>query len=416
MHYIINDKDMIQIPIILYKRNIINQITPYLFTEDIVVLHGARQVGKTYILYYLAKIIQEKGESTHFIDLEDSRLKEILDKGVDSFISYLKEEGFLNQKKVFIFIDEIQYLENPSSFLKIIADHHKEIKLIVSGSSSFNIKNKFKDSLVGRTVNFDIFNLSFSEFLVFKNYYVDFKEINSQKKIDELMSLYEEYVKYGGYPKIVLTDEIEKKSKYINQIIDTYIKKDIRDLAEIKEVDKFNRLLEVLASQSGHLLNVTELANTVNLSKITLEKYLFLLEETYIIKLVSPYSENKRKELFKTPKVFLFDTGLMNILWLKEFPKEILGDIFETSIFSELIKKYGVEKVHFWRTSDKKEIDFILKDKNTPLPIEAKLNFSKTDTSAMKYFSSEYAVSEYKTVALYGEKGNRPTLIYPWEL
>jgi len=407
---------MIQIPIILFKRNIADKITPYLFTDDIIVLHGARQVGKTYILYYLAKLIQDKGEQAHFIDLEDSRLREILDKGVPSFISYLKEEGLLSEKKIFIFIDEIQYLENPSSFLKMIADHHKEIKLIVSGSSSFNIKSKFKDSLVGRTVNFDIFNLSFEEFLVFKDYFVDFKEIHTQKKIAEMVSLFEEYVKYGGYPKIVLTSEIDKKNKYLNQIIDTYIKKDIRDLAEIRDVDKFNRLLEVLASQSGQLLNVTELANTVNLSKITLEKYLFLLEETYIIKMVRPYSENKRKELFKTPKVLFFDTGLMNILWLREFPKEILDSVFETSIFSELIKKYGTEKVYFWRTADKKEIDFILKDKNILLPIEAKLNFANTDISVLKYFSSEYAMNDYKTVALYGKMGSKINVIYPWNL
>ena len=87
-----------------------------------------------------------------------------------------------------------------------------------------------------------------------------------------MIQQYEEYVKYGGYPKIVLTSEIEKKSAYVNQIIDTYVKKDIRDLAEIKDIDKFNRLLEVLAAQSGQLLNVAELSNTVNLSKITLEK------------------------------------------------------------------------------------------------------------------------------------------------
>ncbi len=407
---------MIQIPAILYKRNIVDRIAPYLFTGDIVVLHGARQVGKTYIMYYLAKIVQEKGELAHFIDLEDGRLKEILNAGVEPFVSYLKEEGLLTGKRAFVFIDEIQYLENPSSFLKIIADHHKEIKLIVSGSSSFNIKRKFKDSLVGRTVNFDIFNLSFEELLLFKDYQADLKEIHTAKKIGELVSLYEEYVKYGGYPKIVLTGGTDKKSTYVNQIIDTYVKKDIRDLAEIKDVDKFNRLLEVLASQSGQLLNVTELANTVNISKITLEKYLFLLEETYIIKLVRPYSRNIRKELFKTPKIFFFDTGLMNILWLKAFPQEILGEIFETSIFSELVKKYGTGKVAFWRTTDKKEIDFIVKDTDALLPIEAKLNFSKMDASSMKYFSAEYSVSGGKTVALYGDRKDPDATIYPWEL
>lgn len=407
---------MIKIPKVLYKREIVDQISKYLFTDDIIVLHGARQVGKTHILYYLAKIIQEKGEQAHFIDLEDGRLRDILDSGVSSFLSYLKEEGVFSEKRVFVFIDEIQYLENPSSFLKMVIDHHKNIKLIVSGSSSFNIKNKFKDSLVGRTVNFDIFNLSFSEFLLFKNYQVDFKEIHTQKKISELTELYEEYIKYGGYPKIVLTPEVEIKNKYINQIIDTYIKKDIRDLAEIKDVDKFNKLIEVLASQSGNLLNVAELSNVVNLSKQTIEKYLFLLEETYIIKLLHPFSKNKRKELFKTPKVFLFDTGLLNILWFKEFPKETLGSVFETSIFSELVKKYGSDNVYFWRTTDKKEIDFILKDKNNLIPIEAKLNFAKAETPALKYFSSEYSTEKYKTVALQGERKDDPKMIYPWNL
>lgn len=407
---------MIKIPKVLYKREIIDQISKYLFTDDIIVLHGARQVGKTHILYYLAKIIQEKGEQAHFIDLEDGRLRDILDGGVSSFLSYLKEEGVFSEKRVFVFIDEIQYLENPSSFLKMVIDHHKNIKLIVSGFSSFNIKNKFKDSLVGRTVNFDIFNLSFSEFLLFKNYQVDFKEIHTQKKISELTELYEEYIKYGGYPKIVLTPEVEIKNKYINQIIDTYIKKDIRDLAEIKDVDKFNKLIEVLASQSGNLLNVAELSNVVNLSKQTIEKYLFLLEETYIIKLLHPFSKNKRKELFKTPKVFLFDTGLLNILWFKEFPKEILGSVFETSIFSELVKKYGSDNVYFWRTTDKKEIDFILRDKNNLIPIEAKLNFAKAETLALKYFSSEYSTEKYKTVALYGERKDDPKMVYPWNL
>lgn len=407
---------MIKIPELLYKRTIVDKIIPYLTTDDIIILHGARQVGKTHILYYLAELLQEKGEITHFIDLEDGRLKEILDNGVDSFISYLKEEGIFSDKKVFVFIDEIQYLENPSSFLKLLHDHHKEVKLVISGSSSFNIKSKFSDSLVGRTVDFNIFNLSFEEYLLFNKYHVDFKEVHTEKKIAELSSFYEEYVKYGGYPKIALTPEIDKKAAYVRQIIDTYVKKDIRDLAEIKDIDKFNRLLGALSAQSGQLLNVTELASAAKISRITLEKYLFLLEETYIIKLVTPYSDNKRKELFKTPKIFFFDTGLMNMLWLKEFPKEILGQAFETSIYSELIKKYGTDAVAFWRTTDKKEIDFILKTGGTLLPIEAKVDFARVNDSAMRSFADEYMIKQYKTVAVHGDKNSHDSTSYPWEL
>ena len=139
----------------------------------------------------------------------------------------LREDGIHpdSREKVFVFIDEIQYLKDPSSFLKLIADHQKGIKLIVSGSSSFAIKTKFKDSLAGRTVNFEIFNLSFREFLLFKKYPFEEGKVYTTKKIDELRGLFREYVLFGGYPRIVLTPETERKEKYLQQIIDTYVKK-----------------------------------------------------------------------------------------------------------------------------------------------------------------------------------------------
>lgn len=405
----------------IYKRLIVEEIKKYLHTNDIIVLHGARQVGKTSILNYLKNLLDEQNETTHYIDLEDSRYVRILDTGVDEFIKYLKEESFvldensLKDKKVYIFIDEIQYLANPSSFLKLIADHHQQIKLIVSGSSSFDIKSKFKDSLVGRTVDFNIFNLSFEEFLLFKNYRFQKENIYTEKKTKELISLFEEYILFGGYPKIVLTDDVEKKGKYIQQIIDTYIKKDIRDLAKVENVGKFNHLLEILASQSGQLLNVVEVANTIKLSKLTVERYLFLLEQTYIVRLVRPYKGNIRSELSKTPKVFFYDTGLMQMLWLKELPKQILGQVFETGIFAELIKKYGIEKIFYWRTTDKKEIDFIVKKAMAVTAIEAKLNFARFQSSAMNFFLEKYMSKDGKVVGLRGEKGNKNN-IYPWEM
>ena len=402
----------------IYKRTIIDEINKYLHTDDIIVLHGARQVGKTSILYYLKEQLNKQGETTHFIDLEDSRFIRVLDTGVDEFINYLKEEGALTEKKKkksYILIDEIQYLSNPSSFLKLIADHHKNLKLIISGSSSFAIKSKFRDSLVGRTVNFEIFNLSFREFLFFKNYKFKDGVTFTQKKIDELHSRFREYVLYGGYPKIVLTPEVEKKEKYLQQIIDTYVKKDIRDLAAVKDIDKFNKLLETIASQSGQLLNVTELSNTTRIAKQTIDRYLFILENTYIIKLVRPFSKNIRSELFKLPKIFFYDPGLMQMLWLKGLQKEIIGNVYETGIFSELVKKYSQENVFHWRTKDKKEIDFILKVKNRILPVEAKINAEQFNPSAINYFNKHYGIKEFKVVCLRGRLKNR-NYIYPWDI
>jgi len=406
----------------LYKREIISEIEKYLFTDDIVVLHGARQVGKTHILYFLDELLKKQKKQSAYIDLEDSRYVSILDAGIKSFTNLLEEEGLFDREKsvkkkekIFVFIDEIQYLKNPSSFLKLISDHHKDIKLIVSGSSSFEIKDKFSDSLVGRTVNFEIFNLSFSEFLLFKNYHFQRGKVYTKKKTNELKDLFREYALFGGYPKIVLTPQTEKKEKYLQQIIDTYIRKDIRDLADIKDIDKFNNLLEVLASQSGNMLNVTEMSNTCKIAKSTVERYLFIIENTYIIKLVHPYSKNIRSELFKVPKIYFYDTGLMQMLWLKNLQKEIIGNVFETSIFSELVKIYDKDAVLYWRTKDKKEIDFIVRKNNSYIPIEAKLNFNQFNPVAIRYFQEKYHINKYNVVGLAGDMRGKE-YIYPWSL
>lgn len=408
----------------LYKRIIFDEISKYFLTNEIIVLHGARQVGKTHLLYFIDQYLKKEGFTTYYIDLEDSRFLKILDTGVNEFLKHLEEEGFSvsllkPDEKIFVLIDEIQYLKNPSSFLKLIADHHNKIKLIISGSSSFSIKSKFKDSLVGRTVNFEIFPLSFEEFLEFKEYKINPEILKNRdltdKKTEELKIFFKEYALYGGYPKIVLAKEIEIKEKYLQQIIDTYIKKDIGDLAKIKEIEKFNKLTEVLASQSGQLLDVSELSNTCRLSKQTVQNYLFILENTYIIKLIKPYFKNIRSELFKTPKIFFYDTGLAQMLWLKQLQKEIIGSIFETAVFGELVKKYGSENVFYWRTADKKEIDFILKTEKEILPVEVKLNFEQFDKTAVAYFCDKYKIKNYIVSGLKGEiKSNN--FYYPWSL
>ncbi len=401
----------------IYKRKIVDELIKYLKTDDIIVLHGARQVGKTYILYWLKEYIENNGNHSYYMDLEDSRMVKILNLGAEEFVTHLKEEGYWGDgsNKVYVLIDEIQYLDHPSGFLKLVADHYKNIKLIISGSSSFEIKSKFKDSLAGRTVNFEIFNLSFEEFLLFNNYYFDKNEKVTEKKINELIALFENYVRYGGFPKVVLTKEIDVKEKYLQQIIDTYVKKDIRDLARVKDIEKFNKLVEVLAAQSGQLLNIAELSNTCRISKQTIEKYLFILENTYILKLVRPFYKNIRSELFKTPKIFFYDSGLMQMLWLKGLQKEIIGSVFETSVYAELVKKYGRERVYYWRTKDKKEIDFIVQDKNKIIPMEAKMRFQSFKRGNVDYFIEHYKSEAYRVIGLRGEK-NKAECVYPWEL
>jgi hypothetical protein len=395
-------------------------------SKEVIVLHGARQVGKTSIMMYLMDEMEKKQgnkDNIFYFDLELKKYLDLLNEGHEALYKYLEATGLDSEKRAFVFIDEIQYLENPSNLLKLFHDYYSEkIKLIVSGSSSFEIKKKFKNSLVGRTINFEIWPLDFEEFLLFKNakYNLTVTEM-PPAAIDELSALFKEFTIYGAYPQIVLEKNISKKEAYLNQIINTYIKKDIRDLANLKDIDGFNKLVEVLAAQTGNLFKVAELANTTGLARQTITEYLFLLENTYLIKIVKPYHGNLRSELFKTAKLYFIDHGIANLLANKSFPEIISGHIFETAVFSELLKNFGGENIRFWRTNTKQEIDFILKNGNKIMPIEVKLNINSFNQKILNYFINNYKITEGKVVYLNGEikndaKFTEISFNYPWDI
>lgn len=400
----------------IYKRKIIDEILKYLYEKEALILYGARQVGKTFILYWLKKFLSEKKEQVHYLDLEQRKYLEVLNQGPENLEKLLLEQGFDLKKRIFVLIDEIQYLDNPTNFLKIVNDHYRNFKLIVSGSSAFELRKKIGKALVGRALIFEIFGLSFEEFLIFKEYKGGVEPVLTKAKEEEIKKLFIEFVLYGSYPKISLISEKEKKEKYLWQIIDTYLRKDIRDIAEVKEIEKFNKLLEVLASQAGQLLKIEELSNTCRLAKQTVQHYLFVLENTYVIRLVKPFFKNLRSELFKTPKIYFYDSGLAHLLWLKVISPEILGEIFETAVFSELVKRIGKESINFWRTKDKKEIDFILKIQNKIIPIEIKINFASFSKRSIDYFLKKYNLTQYYCIGLKGNKEETKTFIFPWEL
>ncbi|MBI4163697.1 MAG: DUF4143 domain-containing protein, partial [Candidatus Aenigmarchaeota archaeon] len=188
----------------------------------------------------------------------------------------------------------------------------------------------------------------------------------------------------------------------------TYIRKDIRDIGNIRGISSFNKLLEVLASQSGQLLNVLELSNTLGIDKKTVSEYLDLLENTFVIKRTTPFHKNIRSELTKSPKVFILDTGMMHLLWLKEFPKIIFGSSFETFVFLELVK--SGRKVNFWRTINKQEVDFILSGEKL-YAIEAKYKFKDYSATHLKFFSEKYKCEQI-VVGMAGPKNGK----YAWEL
>ncbi len=390
----------------IYKRKLADQVVRYLSSREAVVIMGARQVGKTSLLRYL--IDKHIRENVFYLDLELRELLELCNRGAEDVYRYLRQKGADETKRIYLLIDEIQYVDDPTKLIKIFHDHYPQVKLLLSGSSTFEMKRKFKQSLAGRMITFVLYPLNFEEFLEFKEKKYVLEAQNSKTINDELVPLAEEYIRFGGFPQIVLEPSEEKKKMYLSQIINTYVKKDIRDMGNIRDLSSFNKLLDVLASQSGQLLNVTELANTLRINLETVRTYLDLLENTFLLKRITPFHKNLRSELTKNPKIFLLDTGLMHLLWLKDFPNVIFGNSFETFVFLELLK--SGQTVHFWRTTNKQEVDFVIKCKKL-YALEAKYTFADHETSSLKFFATQYNCKSM-IIGLQGEKSGK----YIWEL
>ncbi|MCG2695556.1 DUF4143 domain-containing protein [Candidatus Parcubacteria bacterium] len=260
--------------------------------------------------------------------------------------------------------------------------------------------------------------MDFEEFLWFKEEEINLSEAKSDILQKKLKNLYNEFALMGGYPAIVLEKSREKKEFKLKQIINTYIKKDIRDFADIRNINKFNDLLRLLADQSGSLLNILELSNSLNLAQQTIEDYLFILENTYIIRRIYPFHKNVRSELTKMPKVFLEDTGIANILANKTFAKTLSGSLFENSVFANLRRNTEMENIYFWRTNKGQEVDFIIENKKL-MPIEVKLRYSGKTMKNLLNFSQKYNIQDLFCVTLNKKKDAKYKNIkqlYPWEV
>jgi len=367
-----------------YPRKLQKKIYPWLDNPDAIIILGARQVGKTSLLELLKKdLIKKWGAAKNIVtyNLEDSDQLAALNRDPKYFKEYLIFSGADPQKESVIMIDELQYLNDPSHFLKYLADFEPTLKLIVTGSTSLAIK-RFKDGMTGRKKIFTLFPLDFQEFLLFKENRMlstvleefHFRNLLLKKgEIDperikpfnnEMKALFEEYVLYGGYPKVVLTKSRGNKLEELRELFETYELKDVNVLFDVANLPVFRNLFKLLAGSIGNLLNVNELSGTLGIGRDTIRRYLSILENTFIICVLPPFHSNIRKELTKMPKIFFLDTGLRNFA-LRNFTEISFrpdkGPLFENAIFGELYKNLGViEQLFFWRTLSKTEADFIL--------------------------------------------------------
>lgn len=382
-------------------RNNIAEIEDHLKSKEITILVGPRQAGKTTIMLHIKEKLDRLGAKTLHLNIDRDDHRVYFNSQTD-LVNYLTL--YFGTEKGYVFIDEIQRLENAGLFLKGIYDRNLPYKIIVSGSGSLELKEKIHESLAGRKRIFEIPTITFVEFINYKTKYQFTDQISDFFLYDKTLpeSLLKEYLYFGGYPKVVLSNSLEEKKKTIKDIYNSYVEKDIQNLIHIEKTEKFIHLVSLISSQIGQLVNKTEISQTLNIDRETLSMYLWYLEKTFIINRINPYFSNIRKELTKMPVYYFNDIGLRNYTYnqFATAPDDKDGFLFQNFMYNLLKEStlFKDSKINFWRTKDGAEVDFIASAGTEIVPIEIKNSMLKTIELNQSIHSF---ISSYKPKKLY---------------
>ncbi len=360
----------------MIKRFIFNKLRDEISQPEIDILLGPRQVGKTTLLKQLKGYAEKSGANTGFFDLEQPQVLAGFNLTPKGIIDKINRAGRV------VFIDEFQYIENASRIFKAIFDSGIKTKIICSGSSSLEIHKHLKESLAGRRFLFRIYPLQYAEL---KAHYKTYP--------------FDSYLCYGGMPALTHTGSTERKQEILAELLSSYILKDVKSLVKEENIKAFNHLVYLLAENQGSVISVHSLANQVNLSSKAVNRYLDILEGTYVNYRVYSFSTNLGNELKKSCKTYLYDLGIRNAI-LKDFSnyteRSDKGVILESFVFLKLktILTPNME-MKFWRTKDGEEVDFILLKDRKPIPIEVKSKLSNAELpKGLKRFLLRYGRTE----------------------
>ena len=349
--------------------------------NKIVIIYGARQVGKTTLANQIIKKLNLK---TLKINADEIRFHDILNsRDLGKMKSLVSGYDLL-------FIDEAQRIENIGINLKILADGLPDLKIIVIGSSSFELANKIKEPLTGRTWTYNLFPLSVME-------------LSKQYNAFELTELFEEGLVYGSYPEVFTTENIVSKKKLLEELATSYLYKDILELETIKKSEKIFKLLKLLAFQIGQEVSINELAVTLELGHETVRRYLDLLEKSYVIFRLPALSKNPRKEIAKKDKIYFYDLGVRNILIdnLNSLAdRNDQGALFENFLVSERHKrnkyKENSASSYFWRAYSGAGVDYVESLSGKLTAYEFK--FGKKKAKLPTKLSTDYGNPDFKVV------------------
>lgn len=337
-------------------------------TYNLIALVGARQAGKT---TFLRENLERS--KTNYLTFDDPDVKNLFDEDIKKF-----ENQYLQGYNTVV-LDEVQYGKEAGKKLKYLAD--KKRKLWISSSSQILLSKEVLSWLVGRISIMKLYPFSLNEFLEAK----DQKELTSQILKRHIW----EHAVYGGYPKVVLTKEIEMKKTILKDLYDLMILKDISNTFSIDDVGSLERFARYLSHSIGNVIVYEKVCSNLDLSFQTVKKYLDAMEKSYLVAKVEPFFTNKLKEITKQPKIYFIDTGLRNSIG-NNFPLnfENQGKLFENYILTELLKLDPTIK--YWQTKSKAEVDFVVNINNKIIPIEAKVKSSGKIERSLRSFIDSY--------------------------
>lgn len=354
------------------QRSLTNLISQYLFKKKTIIIYGSRQTGKTTLVNAL---ISKFKNETLILNGDDADIRALL---IDANSSKLKP--IIGNYKILV-IDEAQRIENIGLVLKIIHDNFIGVQLIATGSSSFEIANKINESMTGRKFEFQLYPISFEE-MVNKNGYLE-----ERRQLEHRMI-------FGYYPDIVTSVGLELK--LIKSLANSYLYKDLLNIDTIRKPVLLEKILKALALQIGNEVSYFELSQLLNSDKVTIEKYIDLLEKNYIIFRLPGFNINVRNEIKKGKKIYFYDLGVRNAIIDNFSPiqnRVDKGAIWENFMIAER-KKYLNNRdinrnMYFWRTTQQQEIDLLEENGQVIDAYEFKFN-SKKSPVVSKTFTRAY--------------------------
>jgi predicted AAA+ superfamily ATPase len=370
-------------------RLLLDHIKPYYDSPEAIIITGMRRTGKTTLLNLIFSQIES--DNKILLDLENPlNRKYFEEQNYEKVKSSLEILGLDFGQKAFVFLDEIQFVRNLPSVVKYLIDHY-QAKFFLTGSASFYLKNLFSESLSGRKYIFELSPLTFKEFLLFKDSALKIpgnpRDI-TRPIFESISPLYDEYLRFGGFPGVVLKTGIPEKTRALDDIFTSYFQWEVIHLGAFRKNEIIRDLIILLAQRTGSKLDVQKISKELGITRPTTYEYLSFLEGTFFIKLIRPHTRSRNSEIRKSPRVYLCDTGLANRLAnLDE------GKIFENSIFQNLRAK---GEITYYERKNGAEIDFLL---DKAQAFEVKMTPQPRDLNQLKRVAEEIGIKSFRAVS-----------------